>query len=65
MVRRGPVGSLREPEGAEEEFTLFQTAGIAIHIERRLLNALPPDGGEIRFAMGEFGTAAIELGPVP
>lgn len=65
MVRRGPVGSLRDPEGAEPEFARFPVGGITVHIETRLLSTLPPQGGEIRFALGESGTATIELRPTP
>jgi len=64
-VRRGPVGSLREPEETPEAYARFDAEGIAFYVEKRMLAALPPGGGEIRFALGEYGTAAIELRPAP
>jgi hypothetical protein len=64
-VRHGPVGSLREPEGTESDFARFVAEGITFHVEKRLLSALPPEGGEIRFAMGDYGTTTIELRPSP
>ena len=56
---------MREPEGTESDFARFEAAGITFHVEQRLLSALPPEGGEVRFAMGEYGTATIELRPSP
>lgn len=56
---------MREPEGTQSDFARFEAEGITFHVEKRLLSALPPEGGEIRCAMGEYGTTTIELRPSP
>jgi hypothetical protein len=60
-VRRGPVGSLLAPEGNETPFERFEVGGVAVWIERVLLEALPAGGGEIEVALDQWGKARVEV----
>ena len=49
------------PEGNETPFVRFEVEGVAVCIERALLEALPAGGGEILVALDGWGKARVEV----
>ena len=41
---------------------MFEFEGLKFHIEKKLLDAVPEGGGEVKVSMGDYGRYTLKFG---
>ena len=57
---KGPIGRIGKPIN-NREYAFFQTDGITLYIEKKLIDELPENKGKIKVLMGDYGVRWIRI----
>ena len=57
---KGPIGRIGKPIN-NREYAFFQTNGISLYIEKKLIDELPENSGRIKVLMGDYGVRWIRI----